>query len=424
MSCNYSNNKLEERLGKLEKKNNRLNLVVAVMGSVLCIILLTGAGNKTFHSDEIECRVLRADQILLIDNTLGIRHELDGSSWRIHNNYSSTSGSSDCIMAVRGTGKESYVSSEYGIHGFRMSAWDGKKKTYITRLGDTYPSGNGLGALEIFDGKGKAYFSAVNGKVVKEELPSSEVKENAAMHKREADKLRAAVKKALNSPQKEMSGIHRNEKYGFTIWLPLGWTIKEGIAAGTIVNAVHRDESGKVAMITVNTQKLAEGEYHSMRNSSPEEIFESVKRQFTAQGITMTLLDSGVSSLNGEDAIWHKCRIMSEVMDKVWLTYNIPREENLFIVTGSADPEMYPEVESILKESITSVRFDTSYQGLNLDIPTRGDSWLMSILKGYGEVFLLVLATTGGIAILKYIIGRSNQQKQDCDSRKKANANS
>lgn len=418
MIGNYSYKKLEKRIGKLERKNNILNLVVVVTCSLFCIILLTGARNKTFHSDEIECRVLRADQILLIDTTLGIRHELDGSGWRIHNNYCSTSGSNDIIMAVRTTGKESYVSSEYGIHGFRMSAWDGTKKTYIARLGDTYPSGNGLGAIEIFDGKGKAYFSAVNGKVTIEDLPSGEVEENAARHKRKADGQRAAIKNATNEFQNSISNIYRSNKYGFTIWLPPGWTIKEGIADGTIVKAVHRDESGKVAMITVNKQRLAEGEYHAMMNSTPEEIFESVKRQFTAQGITMTLLDSGVSSINSEDAIWHKCRIISQIMDKVWLTYNIPRKENLFIVTGSADNQMYPEVGSILKESITSVRFDTSYQGTNLDIPTRGDSWLMSILKAYGEVFLLVLATSVGIVILKYLIGRSNQQKQNCDSQK------
>ena len=129
MSSNHSTKKLEERLAKLERKNNRLNLMVAVIGSVFCIILLTGAGNKIFRADEIECRVLRADQILLTDDILETKHEIDGNGWRIHNNYCSTSGSTDGIMASRGTGKESYVSSEYGIHGFRMSAWDGKKRT-------------------------------------------------------------------------------------------------------------------------------------------------------------------------------------------------------------------------------------------------------------------------------------------------------
>ena len=151
----------------------------------------------------------------------------------------------------------------------------------------------------------------------------------------------------------------RNQEYGFTIQFPDGWTIKDGIASGTIVNAVHRDESCKVTMITINTHRLAEGEDHTMKNNSPEEIFKVVKREYAGQGTTMTLLDSGVTSINGEYAIWHKHRMqMLQVMDKVFLTYTIPRKENLFIVAGSANPDIYPEVESLLKESITSLRFD------------------------------------------------------------------
>jgi len=203
MSNSYSAKILEERLTRLERKNNRLNLLVAVVGGVFCIILLTGAGIKTFRADEIECRILRADQILLIDDTLETKHQIDGNGWMISNKLFWTSGSATGSISGRRIGEESYISSEYGIHGFRMSSWDGKKKTYIARLGDTYPSGNGLGALEIFDGKGKAYFSAVNGKVTKEELSSIEVEENAARHKEMADKQRTAIKHIINELQKE-----------------------------------------------------------------------------------------------------------------------------------------------------------------------------------------------------------------------------
>ena len=207
---------------------------------------------------------------------------------------------------------------------------------------------------------------------------------------------------------------YRNQAYGFTIQFPDGWTIKEGVASGTIVNAVNRDELGNVAMVSINAQRLAQGEDYSLRNTSPEEVFESARRQLVGQGITMMLLDSGVTSINGEYAIWHKYSMkMSQVMDKVCLSYNIPRDRNLFILAGSANPEMYPEVEPILKESITSLHFETSSQVPNVRNTKSGESWLMSLLKAYGKVFLLMLATGAGIAIVKYIIHRSKKQKQE-----------
>lgn len=209
-----------------------------------------------------------------------------------------------------------------------------------------------------------------------------------------------------------ISNAYTNEEYGFTIQFPDGWTIKEGVASGTIVNAVHRDESGKVAMITINTQRLAEGEDYSFRNTSPEEVFELVRRQFTGQGITITLLDSGVTSINGEYAVWHKYRLrMLPVMDKVCLTYNILRKEKLFIVAGSANPKIYPKVEPTLKESISSLHFKTSYQSPNLHITKPRESWLMSILKGWGQVFLFVLVMSAIIGIGKYILAKSKKQK-------------
>lgn len=203
MSNSHSAKIFEERLIKLEKKNNRLSSAVVIVSLVFCLILLTGARNKTFYADELKCRLLRADRILLIDDTLGTEYELDGNGWMITGKVFRTSGSESGVVSSMSTGKDSYVSTEYGNHGFRMSAWDGKHKTFIARLGDTYPSGNGLGALEIFDSKGKAYFSVVNGKVIKEELSSIEVEENAARHKEMADKQRAAIKHIINELQKE-----------------------------------------------------------------------------------------------------------------------------------------------------------------------------------------------------------------------------
>ena len=81
-------------------------------------------------------------------------------------------------------------------------------------------------------------------------------------------------------------------------------------------------------MITINTQRLAKGEAQAIKNGSPEEIFEVIKRQYAGQGITMMLLDSGVTSINGEYAIWFKHRMKkSQIMDKVFLTYNMPRKK-------------------------------------------------------------------------------------------------
>ncbi|MBW8039038.1 MAG: SUMF1/EgtB/PvdO family nonheme iron enzyme [Planctomycetes bacterium] len=215
------------------------------------------------------------------------------------------------------------------------------------------------------------------------------------------------------SPQ--ITGIrtntYTNEKYRFTIQFPNGWTIKDGVASGTIVNAVYRDESGKVAMITINAQRLAEGEGHSFRNTSPEEVFELVKRQFTGRGIRMALLDSGLTYINGEYSVWHKYRMkMPQVIDKTFLTYNIPRKENLFIVSGSANPEIYPKVESILKESIASLHFDSDYQSPNFHITKPEESWLTSFLMGFGKILLFVLAMSAIVGIGKYILAKSKRK--------------
>jgi len=203
MNNNYSSKTLEERLTKLERKNKHLSTAVIIVSIVFCLILIIKLGNKLLQEDEIKCQTLRANRILLIDETLGTKHELDGNGWTISGKVFQTSGAQYGVMTSEKTGKHSYVSCEYGIHGFRMSAWDGKHKAFIARLGDTYPSGNGVGALEIFDRKGRAYFSAVNGKVDKEELSSAGIKENARRHKKKADDLRAAIRYIFSEPQKD-----------------------------------------------------------------------------------------------------------------------------------------------------------------------------------------------------------------------------
>ncbi|MBN2272479.1 MAG: hypothetical protein JXN61_17840 [Sedimentisphaerales bacterium] len=358
MTCNYSLMKLEERLVKLERSNRRLSLAVTVFCSAFCLILLSGAASRVYRADEVECKSLKANRILLIDETLGVRHELDGNGWRIHNKLFSTSGSYSGIISSRATGEESYVSSEYGIHGFRMSAWDGKKRTYIARLGDTYPSGNGLGALEVFNRDGRPYFSALNGKVTTRELAPSEVQENAARHKSAADEQSRRIKNLFDELQ-STSDAYRNDEYGFTVQFPDGWITGQGVASGTVAKAVHKNEAGKVAMVNINVQELAEGDGDALKKHSAEEVFQIVTQQFSGQGREITLLDSGVTSVGGEHAIWHKYRLQqSHLMDKVFLTYNIIHDNYLFVVSGSADHGMYPEMDSLLRESIMSIRFD------------------------------------------------------------------
>jgi len=208
---------------------------------------------------------------------------------------------------------------------------------------------------------------------------------------------------------------YTNENYGFTISFPTGWEIKGSSQKNTLVKAVHKDMHNRIALIAIAAYDI--GMDGDIWEVTGEDMFE---KSFRADypNIDATLLDSGKTIINGKHVLWTKIMVKDAWFGPmVSLNYHLVHNKILFRISGSADTDTkwFEENESTFKESISSIDFRTSYQSSNLHIKERGESWLMSILKGWGQVFLLVLATIAVIGIVKYALAKSKKQKQHED---------
>lgn len=204
-----------------------------------------------------------------------------------------------------------------------------------------------------------------------------------------------------------MSNNYTNRDYGFVIWLPDDWEIKDGIASGTVVKAVYRDEFNRVAMITINVQRLATDAVQDFKNTSPERVAEVIRRNY---GNSTMVLNCGSTYIDGEYAVWIKNRMKhSDVMDRLAVTYVIPHNNFLFTVSGLADAEIYPNMESLLEKSITSMGFGFGNKDLIPDVTESSESILVSFLKAWWKVFLMVILTSVFIGVVKFVIAKSKK---------------
>ena len=150
---------------------------------------------------------------------------------------------------------------------------------------------------------------------------------------------------------------YHNEYHGFTIDVPKEWTVKQGVAEGTVFKSVHRDKDGYVSMVTVSIQPLEKGGKQKLMNTSPENLFELVKQAYGEYSLIMKLIDCGSGVSHGTPFKWFKHhQKISANNNKLYYSYYLFSENTLFSVSGSADYSIYPKLESILKYSVSSFR--------------------------------------------------------------------
>lgn len=147
--------------------------------------------------------------------------------------------------------------------------------------------------------------------------------------------------------------IH-DTQHRFSITVPDGWTIKPGVASGTIFKAVYRDPKNRLAMITINKQPIRTGE----KLPSPAGLHKTLSAMpFVA---TTRLLDHGNASISGVPVVWivlaTEYRTGFSQIERRYLFY---RDSYLYLVlaTTDADQSYYSSLAPVLHSAVLSIVF-------------------------------------------------------------------
>jgi hypothetical protein len=197
-----------------------------------------------------------------------------------------------------------------------------------------------------------------------------------------------------------------SEEYGFTINLPAGWEVKDGTASNTIIKAVYRDASGKLALISVSAYRTdAEGDIWDV---SPRQMFEALHNEYP--GAETELLDSGKTVVDGEHAIWTFVDVRSPpIVTMLTRSYYFVREPFLFTINTSTDrgQTWFEQHAHTFEKAVASFRFLNENEESKLgSAQAQHESLWTSFFKAYGKTFLMVAGMAIAFGLLKLLRGK------------------
>lgn len=222
-----------------------------------------------------------------------------------------------------------------------------------------------------------------------------------------------------------------SSQYGFTIEFPDGWILKDGVAGHTVVKAVYKDFESHVAMVTVTAINMEKGEEEVYKNSSAKEFADSLKKEFAE--LNPQIIDYGKIEIDGKSAFFVKHRFsVPDVINSTNKAYSIPYNDILYVVSATANSEIFDEMESTLMKSLNSFKFlkapllSKELNKTDSQLPETlkkkfqpsvkiskksGESPLASFLKAFGRVFIMFLLFSAIVGFGKYLLKRCQRNK-------------
>ena len=150
---------------------------------------------------------------------------------------------------------------------------------------------------------------------------------------------------------------YTNHDFGFTIEFPENWAIKHSSSASTIIKAVHKDASGRIAQIAIAAYPwAAEGDVWDVTGA---QMFERFMLEIPPE-VDSVLLDSGKNTIGGEHALWTLIDVSSPpIFSMLVRSYHFNRRPILFRISTSTDRDAtwFAQHEAEFDRAIRSFRF-------------------------------------------------------------------
>ncbi|MBS1559857.1 MAG: zinc-ribbon domain-containing protein [Bacteroidetes bacterium] len=164
-----------------------------------------------------------------------------------------------------------------------------------------------------------------------------------------ANKARSTADKSKDH-EEVIGNLYRNKKYKFRIKYPVGWEIKKGDGPNILTKAVNKNGSS----VIIYVKDLGTNLGNITELFTLDEWSESIHEKF----LLAKILDRKEVSIDNEKAFFVKYSIMYKALDQqadvIALTVALTHNNFMYTINASSKNKLFPEEESLLKESIRS----------------------------------------------------------------------